>query len=398
MKVALKLKWYLSSALLALSVAADVLGLADLSGALGDLWNQTEVLQVFLIGVTLALVISVLVMFRLLHQAHGRTATRERNRARVKKTVVFVAPSLDGFYGEYLTRLVRAAKDHGASERDIAIVPYVNTVDGSCPEERLDEIFETIAQNESSVEGIFVIPKDPQANQEKIKLFSKCPIVTLDVYPDVTESPGYPHFVGGDEELGGQCAANQALIVLQAAAAHRPPDCREPMRVLVLTGSQTRWESQRVDAFRQRLDQLARENGLNVTIVVSPPLDYDYEKAVSYVRNWQVRTDQAGAPLANPLELRLIFACSDTMAFGAAKALRQLRNMHPQLIPPKIIGYDGTLGMQHVLNAGSDVFVATVNVRLDDQAKKAVGLMMELLRDPTVGRQRMHRVTPEIFT
>ena len=370
-------------------------------------WTQPSVLQhvVVVLGVLAVTILIIAILFAVAwHKLRRRVDTVI---AQQKQPVLFVPPSLEGFYSEYLAELVRAARKHAGAAGEITIVPYVDPSAEFCPEERLTEILEYIDHG-GFIKGVFIIPKHPQDNQKLLQSFGKRPIVTLDVYPDVKEVDDYPQFVGGNETMGGRCASVKAIQLLNVALQSNPTNPK--VSVLVLRGRETKWENQRVESFVKELRAWAKQNGVDLSIVLSKLLEYDYERAHSYLAQSGAEQDWNGNSLPNPMEHHLIFACSDTMALGAAKALRGLREkLHQKrdnASSPKIIGYDGTTSMKRLLDAGTDLIAATVDVQLQTQAQRAVQAMMGLLREqskPAGDRKnppqqpRMIRVDPRIY-
>jgi ABC-type sugar transport system substrate-binding protein len=251
--------------------------------------------------------------------------------------------------------------------------------------------------------GVFVIPRDPSkgANKDRLKshlsLHHDLPIVTLDVYPDDKEDPEYPHFVGGNEQVGGRCAATAAIRLLEKLRKDGQWAHLGGPRVLVLIGTITPWEIQRVTCFEDELLRWSKENEVDLHLVKSRPLKYEYQQAVEYLSNWKAQVDGEEVRLSDPLKTDLIFACSDTMALGAAKAIRQLRQRQPEGAGSrvKVIGYDGTIGMKRALDADSDVLAATVDVQLGEQAERAVEVMMNLMAGNPADRMKL--VSPVVF-
>ncbi len=359
-------------------------------------WEDAKSLRYAVVGLAVFAVISALyaIFYRLRYYKLSSRVYAAKLRQR--QLVLFVPPTLEGFYGEYLSALVTAARLHAGTEREITILPHFTGETDFCPEQRLHQIVCQYTEHDSILKGVFVIPRDPSANKEALTkgLSHDYPIVTLDVYPDAAEDPSYPHFVGGNEATGGRCAATAAIDLLEERL---PPDSGE-FRILVLIGATTPWESQRVRSFQDRIQNWAQANQVQVTLERSTPLNYEYRESVEYLENWEVRVNDEGGPLTNPLHTDLIFACSDTMALGAAKALRHLMREQPngEGSKVKVIGYDGTIGMKRALGAGSDLLWATVDVRLDEQARRAVEVMMELMRSNHYNR-RMTLVQPTVL-
>ncbi len=315
--------------------------------------------------------------------------------------VLFIAPELGGFYAEYLTALVHAARESSDTRLEIAITPYVSSIAQQqqfSPEREL----KAIVQRMPWVSGVFLIPKSPHT-KDSLKLIQEfhlahpqTPLVTLDVYPHHEELKGYPHFVGGNETKGGQIAAIRAMNEL-SALLETLTEQEVTFRVLVLVGSNSAWEAQRQNSFVARLNEQherlqAEHAGRRLRLVVtrSPPLEYLLDRACSYLSNWAEQEDDQNQPLLAPHHYHVIFACNDEMALGAAKAVRGLAPKSGT----KIIGYDGTSRMKLVLQLGNEPMIkGTVCVSLQDQAHAAVYAMSKLFLGEEA--ERFKRISPQ---
>jgi hypothetical protein len=365
--------------------------------------QQLAPLKNFLVehAATIAMAETTLIILMITAIAAFYKAHLER-RAKEQHSILFIAPELGGFYAEYLTALVHAARENADRGLELSITPYVASraeQSDFCPELQLDRIVKRMPW----ISGVFLIPKSPDLgeNQEAIRGFSRNrpdkPLVTLDVYPRQDRIDGYPHFVGGNETEGGRIAATRAHLELRrflAASTHSSQGKRE-LRVLVLVGAHSEWERQRQTSFIERLRDIhadfTKEHKHYESSLVfseSPPLNYCLQRASNYLRNWHESIDIQGNPLRHPREYHLIFACNDEMALGAAKALRSLSQQPDDrhayspalsLLETKIIGYDGTARMKLVLELGHDSIRHTVCVSLEDQARKAVQVMSSLI-------------------
>lgn len=357
-------------------------------------WQQPQSLRYAVVVLLTAAVFSAVFAFYYRRKFHRLNDQVFVAKLRQKQLVLFVPPTLEGFYGEYLSALVTAARLHAGTEREITILPHFTGEADFCPEQRLGDIVRQYSEHDT-VKGVFVIPQDPSRNKEALtkRPTDEVPIVTLDVYPDAAEDPSYPHFVGGDEAMGGRCAAFAAIELFESKLTQS-----NEFQILILIGSTTPWESQRVDCFMEELKDWAISKDATLNFVKSKPLNYQYNESVDYLENWPARRSDEGVALMNPLDADLIFACSDTMALGAAKAVRHLMRQPPERESSRvrIIGYDGTVGMKRALEAGSDVLLATVDVQLDVQARRAVEVMMKLMRNEQCER-RMTLVSPRVL-
>jgi DNA-binding LacI/PurR family transcriptional regulator len=339
-------------------------------------------------------------------KARGALREHQDKQNRRARVVLFISPSLDGFYGEYLLHLVREAQEQAQNQTAIAILPYHHAEAGAfAPELELTSTLDRMDPTRRFIDGVFIIPKDPDQEPNKralMELESKrtLPIVTLDVYPAADELAGYPCFVGGQESEGGKMAALKAHGILENV---EPRDGEH--RILILVGSCTPWESQRARSFEDALKAGHAEDDPRLLIHRTKALNYDERATYELL----TRLDRQGANepgLLHPLSYDLIFACSDAMALGAAKALREMRDRSgkPEDTSRRvaIIGYDGTARMTKTLEGGHDLLVATVCVNIRKQAKVAVSTMMRLIPDrETAGARseprRFQLVEPELW-
>ncbi len=320
--------------------------------------------------------------------------------------VLFIAPELGGFYAEYLTALVHAAREDANLLLEISITPYVSSIAQQqmfSPEHELEAIVQTMPW----VSGVFLIPKSPHTPDSRslIQKFHlahpQLPLVTLDVYPHHEEVQDYPHFVGGNETEGGRIAAVRVKMELDTILATLTETDVE-LRVLVLVGSNSDWEAQRQKSFVEGLNGLFEQlkaghpkRKLSLAITRSPPLEYLLDKACSYLSNWQEKRDDQNHFLLPPHRYHVIFACNDEMALGAAKAVRCLL---PAALPPnrwpRIIGYDGTSRMKLVLELGNEPMIkGTVCVALKAQAGTAINVMRRRLLGEEA--ERFNQITPQ---
>jgi ABC-type sugar transport system substrate-binding protein len=315
--------------------------------------------------------------------------------------VLFIAPELGGFYAEYLTALVHAAREKADTRLEISITPYVSSIAQQQQFSPEHEI-EAIVQKMPWVSGVFLIPKSPHT-PNSLKLIqnfhlkhAQKPLVTLDVYPHHEALEGYPHFVGGNETRGGQIAAIRAMNEL-SALLETFTEQEVTFRVLVLVGANSAWEAQRQNSFVARLNKQherlqAEHSGRRLRLVItrSPPLEYLLDRACSYLSNWAEQEDDQHQPLLPPHHYHVIFACNDEMALGAAKAVRGLAPKSGT----KIIGYDGTSRMKLVLQLGNEPMIkGTVCVSLQEQAHAAVNAMSKLFLGEEA--ERFKKISPQ---
>ncbi len=318
---------------------------------------------------------------------------REVEELHRKRLVLFVSPDLEGFYGEYLIHLVRAAQEQADHEIDFAILPYHHR-DGTCtPELVLSSLCTQLKFGGRLIDGVFIIPKaphEPKNKQELMKFESNPkapPLVTLDVYPAAEEVEGYPCFVGGNEQVGGELAAMKAHDLL------RGREQTSKLQVLVLVGSNSDWERQRVTSFEDTLGKFWPNPQLEID--KTDELHYDEHKARTKLMEMHNQFQLANAGFLHPLSYHLIFACSDAMALGAAKAIQDIRRDPPPQVADNgviILGYDGTKRMESTLDLGHPLLKSTVCVDIKKQAECAVAVMKRLIQ----GRNKSEpRVNPE---
>ena len=353
------------------------------------------------------LLVAVLLCLKMFYDQRAQQTKKGEQDAK-HPMVLFIAPELGGFYAEYLTALVHAAREHADTRLEIAITPYVSSIAQQqqfSPEHEL----EAVVKRMPWVSGVFLIPKSPhtpdslQLIREFHRAHPQTPLVTLDVDPHHEELQDYPHFVGGNETEGGQIAAVRARMELNTLLATLKEQEVVQLRVLVLVGSTTCWEAQRqhtfVEELTTQLQTLTAEHPghtLTLTITSSPPLYYRLDNACRYLSNWQENRDDKNCSLLSPRLYHVIFACNDEMALGAAKAVRCL--LPPDLPPaswPKIIGYDGTSRMKLVLQLGNEPMIkGTVCVSLQEQAQAAINVMSNLLLGEQAA-ERFKKISPQ---
>lgn len=355
----------------------------------------------------IALVLLLFTVYLATHYIDLRLNIERRNveiEAQQQRSVLFIAPKLDGFYAEYLTSLVHAARKSADGGMEFVVTPYVPTADANDnfqPEAELARIVKRMPQRPA---GVFLIPSAPQSNQPKIiefcQRFPDLHLVTLDVYPSVEKIDGYPHFVGGDERRGGKLAAQRAVGEIRKLAQSNRFASGE-IRVLILVGAKTPWELLRPQGFEEELKRAEDAGELGASVLKlqirwSRPLGYSFEEASNYILGGTESIDQSDHSIGDPLEFHVIFACNDEMALGAAQAMRALqkaRGTDTKAPMPKVIGYDGTSRMKTVLALGHDFIAHTVCVDLESQACRAVATMTKLLSNTSSG-SGMYLVEP----
>lgn len=330
-----------------------------------------------------------------------REQRRAKTEAKRQQSILFIAPKLEGFYAEYMTALVHAARREANTSGELVITPYVASADNQVdfhPEIELADIVERMPDQPA---GVFLIPSAPKHNKAAILDFctkhDKIHLVTLDVYPCETEEHEYPHFVGGNEVRGGQLAAMRAIAEIRSLLSSSDVPIAE-IRVLILIGATTSWEEQRPFGFEQELTRAQASGELGPTppqvrVTRSRPLNYELGPASKYLLNWRESLDASGNVLEDPFSYHVIFACNDEMALGAARALRMLSQGRCAVLP-KVIGYDGTSRMKTVLELGHDSIAHTVCVDLNKQATEAVAMMRQLIRKRPTDR-KFHQVVPK---
>ncbi|MEI8345050.1 MAG: LacI family DNA-binding transcriptional regulator [Candidatus Omnitrophota bacterium] len=146
------------------------------------------------------------------------------------------------------------------------------------------------------------------------------------------------HFVGGDNELGGELVAKYLHT-----KGHR--------NIGVLTGPSWSSDSRlRLSGFKSELRRRGTE--LNLEWILAA--DYQKEKAKVLVEQWLLGKPKVSA----------IFCFNDYMAFGVLEKLKQLRIACPGQV--SVIGYDDELGAQYCHPP-----LTTVHVPLYELAKAA---------------------------
>lgn len=364
-----------------------------LIGGAKDWLSDVRTLQVLLVVLVVVVVVTSVVFGGIVKSLHKALNNRESEELHRKRLVLFVAPDLEGFYGEYLIHLVRAAQEQADHETDFAILPYHHRERTCTPELVLSSLCTQLDPRGSLIAGVFIIPKaphEPKNKQELMKFESNPkapPLVTLDVYPAAKEVEGYPCFVGGNEQLGGKLAAQKAHDLL------RGREQTSKLQVLVLVGSESAWESQRVESFEATFEALWPNSQLRMDR--TEELHYDEHTARTKLMEMHSHFQLANAGFLHPLSYHLIFACSDAMALGAAKAIQDIRRDPPPQVADNgviILGYDGTKRMESTLDLGHPLLKSTVCVDIKQQAECAVAVMKRLIQ----GRNKSERrVDPE---
>ncbi len=319
------------------------------------------------------------------------TKASRRKGKENRRVVLFVTPCPDGqFYLQYLSALVRGAAQAGGANLQMHISIYSPAQafeEGFMPEHALALVDEYPAQ----VSGVFMIPALPESEETKRSISefaARYPAtVLLDVYPGIAERFDLPPFVGGNEVEGGKLAA---IVVKQYLDEIK---CSNP-RILILIGRNTVWERQRVDAFREFL--CAREN--NIEIVLTENLDYRRDKARDLIFKLSRNKHALGTSKAMEFStLAVIYACNDEMAIGALEAVEDIVRRNQNASVPKIIGYDGTPEMIRLIGQRNPYILGTVNVDVEEQARRAVGLMSVLIKNQTP-QERWNLVAPHTVT
>ena len=360
-------------------------------------WVLTWVLLGFLVAACCAILY--------LHSSRARIEAALRHleiqdeSASQCRIVLFLSPSSEDFYVQYYNLLVREAHRRASATRQIVVAalwPDQAFLGVEPPELSVELIarYRTIA-------GVFLIPKEPDdaGNRRGIlAIGEKYPTTLLDVYPGKEHDPSLPPFVGGDERLGGQKAADIALRYFRG-------NPRTLRRVLVLRGRNTQWETQRIQSFRAALEKAFCEVDSGPPVVAESRNDLNYarDQARQYVRQLiddpaeisALSTDPGWAESVGDIDL--IFACNDDMARGAFDALHDpsMLAQRTQGWVPRIIGYDGSPSMRDLMQH-HECILGTVQVDLPGQVQRAMDVMTRLLDrpGPTSVGERLELVPP----
>lgn len=251
-------------------------------------------------------------------------------------------------------------------------------------------LFASLEDRQVDIDGIVFIPDQPDCHFEELIGFHEkrgdIPLILVDVYFDLSSCDErtrarLPSFVGGDEQAGGELAAE---IVIEAVEEFRPVS---PMVVLIINGGTAPWEQQRVGSFRERLSATWPDTNF----IESPSLNYSRSAAFKLtIQALKEMTDST-----KQISVDAIFACSDDMAIGARGAISSVvREGYTFPHPPQIVGYDGISEIREYLKNGDQYIAGTVNVRIEEQAKAAMFLMHKLVRS---GQRHsdVHLIPPE---
>jgi len=282
-----------------------------------------------------------------------------------RKIVLFIAPMQEGaFYNQHFNELIEQAKVQAGADLQILITYYcpMKTFQGRDPEVLLDLV------DGLPVSGIFMIPASPDdpQNRNGIKKFKKKFPATVLLDVSYTENSDdinkLPHFVGGNEKLGGSRAAELAIDYLKNICSPT-----KEIKILVLKGRSTEWEQQRIDSFCAAI----KTHAADIDMTVTDDLDYKKEKSEQHL-------NELGDEI---FEYNIIFACNDEMAIGALGVLESLAKEDEGNIKklPKIIGYDGTPEIKKLIDENNQHILGTVDVDIQAQARKAIQTMHDLL-------------------
>jgi ABC-type sugar transport system substrate-binding protein len=288
--------------------------------------------------------------------------------------MLFLTPATqEGFYDTLLIHLLKATSGIANTDQQMMIMPLV-------PHGKIFQDPELITENQmpKNISGIFIIPGNPDTDQNKNRIKAlnadKRPVVLIDVNIGTVnlQDESLPHFVGGNEVSGGRIAAELA------DGACRKFKIENPM-VQIITGRATEWENQRYIFFKE---ELKKKIPTSVFLHDSEPLDYRKDKA----KNWMERKIRSlrSENSDKPIKLDIIFACNDAMALGALEAIEEAKEKFKQsdlfVNTPLIIGYDGTEEMMSLQKSGNPHLVGTVMVDIEEQATRAVAMMSMLLK------------------
>lgn len=282
-----------------------------------------------------------------------------------RKIIMFIAPMQEGaFYNQHFYELIEQARVQACADLEILITYYcpMKTFQGRHPEVLLDLV------DGLPVSGIFMIPASPDSaeNRNGIKEFKKKFPATVLLDVSYTENSDdinkLPHFIGGDEKLGGSRAAELAIDYLKNICGST-----KEIKILILKGRSTEWEQQRIDSFCAAIKTHSPDIEMNMT----EDLHYKKEKSEQHL-------NELGDDI---FKYNIIFACNDEMAIGALTVLESLAKKDggnkKQL--PKIIGYDGTPAIKKLIDENNQHILGTVDVDIQAQARKAVQTMHDLL-------------------
>jgi ABC-type sugar transport system substrate-binding protein len=303
------------------------------------------------------------------------------------KKIAFLMPSSGGqpFYSALLLALVRnAVRTLG---QNYVLLP-------SMPNESFETVsiwslFASLEDRQIEIDGIIFIPDDPDQHFDELVGFHEergdIPLVLIDVYFDPQRYDDrtrarLPSFVGGDELVGGQLAADMIIRSIEDGLDSDPV-------VLIINGGVAKWEMQRASSCREAL----RSKWPHVVFVETPPINYIRSGAYAAT----IYAIKQLAQRATPVKLDAVFACNDDMAIGARGAISQLA--HEGIIfqrKPRIIGYDGIPEIREYIEEGDPYIVGTVDVRIEEQARQTMLLVQQLIRSG-MRRTEVRLIKPE---
>lgn len=297
---------------------------------------------------------------------------RAENAILKPHSVVFISPAREPkpFYAKVLEGMIN--KPMKRRSGSYMTLPRLPSSDFDSNE--LWNIFGSLRKEGAKVDGVVLIPDDPDTNQEKILAFhneTRIPLVLFDVDLDRTRIPAgtsVPPFVGGNELAGGHAAGQMLAEHLVNARVEKP-------RILILKGTSTFWELRRIEGFKKGFE------------TISPSVSYHETTNLYYdrFRAWEA-SRSVFCPLAEQGTVPIdgVFACNDDMAIGTRSAI--LWSRREGLVFPshmKIVGYDGIEEMKAFLDAGDTYLLGTVNVRVEEQVSACLEVLEYMLAKGT---------------
>ena len=300
----------------------------------------------------------------------------------------FILPT-DGIKPFYNLLIDSAAKSlEKLADRNWLLVPRIpaNSFD------KLDiwQKYGGVAALKKITGGILLLADDPDENFETIidtSQNTEIPIVMVDVYFDPA---GYddrnrekmPCFVGGDELVGGQLAAEILIDRVREKCASN----ESQSKIVIIKGGNTAWELQRISAFKKTVT-----DALGCSYVETEFLYYHRDDAFDVV----YRLFASFSP-EDILGCVGIFAANDDMAIGARNAIRELNKIRSVPIKVSIVGYDGTPEMKNLIQRGDEFLVGTIDVKIKEQGESAIYLMKKLAEGERP-KTKVNLITPQKY-
>ncbi|HWY19838.1 MAG TPA: sugar ABC transporter substrate-binding protein [Candidatus Acidoferrum sp.] len=295
--------------------------------------------------------------------------------ARKKHLRIFVAMAAfhrKQFFADFLLHLLSEL-----AKRDIDAVVKLPERDYDPTAQGLH--FEEIIDQMHDFAGGIVVPVEAHLRRKEILGFASRvgkPVVFVDAQPFQNEADYPPNtcFVGFDNSLGGQCAAEAVVKLLRDKGVTVP-------NVLVI-GSNVQTERQ------QSFIQDLKRTFPSAKIELNEDGRFMREDAQQIARSFLEDSRHSG------LHYDAIFCTNDEMALGTADAIQMLPHDCPDQF--NIVGYDGIPEVQRMIDKGNTPLKNTIVQSPAELAAHAVQALVEMIEKGESG-SRIKLLRPKIF-